>query len=55
MVQEPPQVIGKRLGRGVAIGRVFLQCFQDNRFQLGRDSGVEAAESFRFLEGDAAE
>ena len=37
VVEEPPQVLGHRLGRGVAVARVLLDRLEDDRLQVAGD------------------
>ena len=40
---KPPQVVGQRLGAGVALGRLLLQALQADRLQVARQARAGAA------------
>src|SRR5262249_17067734 len=50
--QEPPQVVGQLLRRGVTVRGVLFERFEDDRFQLRRNHLVDSARPPRLLEGD---
>ena len=41
VVEEPPQVLGHRLGRRVAVARVLLDRLEDDRLQVAGDARVD--------------
>ena len=47
VVEEPPQVFGHRLGRGVPPLGVLLDRLQDDRLQVARDAGVQRSGPWR--------
>ena len=40
VVQEAMEVVGEGLGGGVAFGRLFLQAFEANRFEIHRNAAI---------------
>ena len=48
VAEEAVEVVGQFLRRLVAAGRLFLQAFQADRFQVGRHAGIEQARRDRF-------